>query len=125
MQKSRLIEHIAELLQAKKLPLLADVDDEFAEDIRVVIEPNSRTVEPAVLMEQLFKLTELEARVPLNMNVLSGQVPRVLGLAAGAAGIARSPQGSAAPAHRAPPRRSSTGSKSSTAFSSPISISMR
>jgi topoisomerase IV subunit A len=81
VQKSRLIEKIAELLTAKKLPLLADVRDESAEDIRVVLEPRSRTVDPALLMESLFKTTELEARIPLNMNVLSGgKVPKVMGL---------------------------------------------
>jgi len=81
VQKSRLIEKIAELLSAKKLPLLADVRDESTEDIRVVLEPRARTVEPDVLMEQLFRFTELESRIPLNMNVLSGgKVPRVLSL---------------------------------------------
>lgn len=81
VQKSRLIEKMADLLQAKKLPLLGDVDDESAEDIRIVIEPKSRNVDAALLMEQLFRLTELEARVPLNMTVLSkGQIPQVLGL---------------------------------------------
>ncbi len=81
VQKSRLIEKIAELLTAKKLPLLADVRDESAEDIRLVLEPRSRTVDPALLMEQLFRNTELEARIPLNMNVLSGgKVPKVLSL---------------------------------------------
>ena len=81
VQKSRLIEKMADLLQAKKLPLLGDVDDEFAEDIRIVIEPKSRNVDPALLMEQLFRLSELEVRVPLNMTVLSkGQVPQVMGL---------------------------------------------
>jgi len=80
--KSRLIEKIAELLQERKLPLLADVRDESAEDIRVVLEPRSRTVDPTLLMESLFRLTELESRVPLNVNVLAGgKVPRVLGLA--------------------------------------------
>jgi topoisomerase-4 subunit A len=80
--KSRLIEKMAELLQERKLPLLADVRDESAEDIRIVIEPRARTVDPIVLMESVFKLTELEARVPLNLNVLSGgKVPKVLGLA--------------------------------------------
>src|SRR5918998_4824283 len=79
--KSRLIEKIAELLQEKKLPLLADVRDESAEDVRVVLEPRSRSVDPTILMESLFRLTELEARVPLNMNVLvGGQVPKVIGL---------------------------------------------
>jgi topoisomerase IV subunit A len=81
VQKSRLIEKLAELLAAKKLPLLNDVDDESAEDIRIVIEPKSRNVDPALLMEQLFKLSELEARIPLNMTVLSkGQIPQVMGL---------------------------------------------
>ncbi|KQT19551.1 DNA topoisomerase IV subunit A [Methylobacterium sp. Leaf399] len=80
--KARLIEKLAELLQEKKLPLLADVRDESAEDVRVVLEPRSRSVDPVILMESLFRLTELEARVPLNMNVLvGGLVPRVIGLA--------------------------------------------
>ena len=70
VQKSRLVEKIAELINEKKLPLVADVRDESAEDIRLVIEPRSRTVDAGVLMESLFKLTELESRVPLNMNVL-------------------------------------------------------
>ncbi|GFO83247.1 MAG: DNA topoisomerase 4 subunit A [Methyloceanibacter sp.] len=79
--KARLVARIAELLQAKKLPLLADVRDESAEDVRLVLEPKSRSVDPALLMESLFKLTELETRVPLNMNVLSrGKIPNVLGL---------------------------------------------
>ena len=81
VQKSRLVEKIAELMQAKKLPLIDDVRDESAEDIRLVLEPKSRTVDPVLLMESLFRVTELEVRIPLNMNVLSkGQVPRVLGL---------------------------------------------
>jgi topoisomerase-4 subunit A len=79
--KARLVSRIAELLQAKKLPLLADVRDESAEDVRLVLEPKSRTIDPVLLMEQMFKLTELETRVPLNMNVLTrGQVPNVLSL---------------------------------------------
>ncbi len=82
VQKSRLVEKIAELLNAKKLPLVADVRDESTEDVRLIIEPRARTVDPALLMESLFKLTELESRVPLNMNVLSkGRVPKVMGLA--------------------------------------------
>src|SRR5215217_1361249 len=80
--KSRLIEKIAELLQERKLPLLADVRDESAEDVRVVLEPRSRTVDPVILMESLFRLTELESRIPVNVNVLAGgKVPKVLGLA--------------------------------------------
>ena len=81
VQKSRLIEKIAELLMARKLPLLDDVRDESAEDIRIVLVPKSRTVDPGILMESLFKLTELESRFSLNMNVLSrGRVPNVLSL---------------------------------------------
>jgi topoisomerase-4 subunit A len=81
VQKSRLIEKIADLLMAKRLPLLADVRDESAEDVRVVFEPKSRTVDPALMMESLFRLTDLEARIPLNMNVLSGgKIPRVMNL---------------------------------------------
>jgi topoisomerase-4 subunit A len=82
VQKSRLVEKIAELLNEKKLPLVGDVRDESAEDIRLVIEPKSRTVDPELLMESLFRLTELENRIPLNLNVLiKGKVPRVVGLA--------------------------------------------
>ena len=82
VQKMRLVERIAELINEKKLPLVADVRDESAEDIRLVIEPRARTVDPALMMESLFKLTELESRIPLNMNVLiKGKVPRVIGLA--------------------------------------------
>ncbi|WP_274424044.1 DNA topoisomerase IV subunit A [Chelativorans sp. YIM 93263] len=81
LQKSRLIEKIAELILARKLPLLEDIRDESAEDIRVVLVPKSRTVEPELLMESLFRLTDLETRFPLNMNVLSrGKVPGVLSL---------------------------------------------
>jgi topoisomerase-4 subunit A len=81
VQKSRLVEKIAELLNGKKLPLVADVRDESTEDVRLVIEPRARTVDPELLMESLFKLTELESRVPLNMNVLSkGRIPKVMGL---------------------------------------------
>ena len=81
VQKARLIEKIADLLIAKKLPLLDDIRDESAEDIRIVLVPKSRTVDPELLMESLFKLTELESRFPLNMNVLShGKVPNVLSL---------------------------------------------
>src|SRR4249919_3819625 len=82
VQKGRLVERLAELLNERKLPLVADVRDESAEDIRLVIEPKSRTADPALLMESLFKLTELESRIPLNMNVLlKGRIPRVVGLA--------------------------------------------
>jgi len=82
VQKSRLVEKIAELLNEKKLPLVADVRDESAEDIRLVIEPKSRAVDPELLMESLFRLTELESRIALNLNVLvGGRIPKVVGLA--------------------------------------------
>src|SRR5215472_5761808 len=82
VQKSRLVEKLAELINEKKLPLVADVRDESAEDIRLVIEPKSRSVDAELMMESLFKLTELETRIPLNMNVLvKGRIPQVLGLA--------------------------------------------
>jgi topoisomerase-4 subunit A len=82
VQKSRLVEKIAELLNEKKLPLVGDVRDESAEDIRLVIEPKSRSVDPELLMESLFRLTELESRIPLNLNVLvKGRIPKVVGLA--------------------------------------------
>ncbi|WP_127142702.1 DNA topoisomerase IV subunit A [Pelagibacterium montanilacus] len=81
VQKSRLIEKIAELIFARRLPLLKDVRDESAEDIRLVLEPRSRTVDPVLLMESMFKLTDLEARFPLNLNVLdNGLIPRVMNL---------------------------------------------
>ncbi len=81
VQKSKLIEKIAELINNKRLPILADVRDESAEEIRIVFEPKNRTVEDMVLMESLFKLTELEVRISLNLNVLDkNQVPRVMGL---------------------------------------------
>jgi topoisomerase-4 subunit A len=81
VQKSRLIEQIAGLIENRKLPLVGDVRDESAEDVRVVIEPKSRTVDPALMMESLFRTTELESRFSLNMNVLShGRVPNVLSL---------------------------------------------
>jgi topoisomerase-4 subunit A len=82
VQKSRLIEKIAELINEKKLPLVADVRDESTDEVRLVIEPRARTVDAELMMESLFKLTELESRIGLNMNVLvKGKIPKVLGLA--------------------------------------------
>jgi topoisomerase-4 subunit A len=81
VQKARLIEQIAQLLEEKKLPLLADLRDESTEQVRIVLEPKSRNVEPAVLMETLFRATALESRFPLNMNVLDAdRTPRVMSL---------------------------------------------
>ena len=81
VQKAKLIENIAELIEAKKLPLLEDVRDESAEDVRVVLVPKSRAVEAELLMEQLFRQTDLETRIGLNMNVLDGGlIPRVMSL---------------------------------------------
>ncbi|MBK9082381.1 MAG: DNA topoisomerase IV subunit A [Rhizobiales bacterium] len=81
VQKSRLMEKLAELFNEKKLPLLADIRDESAEDVRIVFEPRTRNVDPAMLMESLFRASELESRIPMNMNVLvDGVVPRVVSL---------------------------------------------
>ncbi len=81
VQKGKLIEAIAQIVNDKKLPILADVRDESAEEIRLVIEPKSRSVDPDVLMESLFRMTELESKFPLNLNVLGAdRTPRVMGL---------------------------------------------
>ncbi|HTO84953.1 MAG TPA: DNA topoisomerase IV subunit A [Methylomirabilota bacterium] len=81
VQKSRLIEKIAELLQEKKLALLADVHDQSTTDVRIVLEPKSRNVDPDMLMESLFRQTDLEIRFGLNMNLLdAGNTPRVMAL---------------------------------------------
>ena len=81
VQKGKLIERIAELINAKKVPVLADVRDESTEDVRIILEPRARTVEPAVMMEMLFKASDLETRFALNMNVLiDGRTPKVRSL---------------------------------------------
>ncbi|MBS0386683.1 MAG: DNA topoisomerase IV subunit A [Proteobacteria bacterium] len=81
VQKSKLVEALAALIEDKKAPLLGDVRDESSEDIRLVLEPKSRSVEPAVLMESVFKLSALETRISLNMNVLDKDgAPKVMGL---------------------------------------------
>jgi len=79
--KAKLIEQIAALLEEKKLPLLGDIRDESTDVVRLVLEPKSRTIDPAVMMETLFRATDLEARLPLNMNALDAErTPRVMGL---------------------------------------------
>ena len=79
--KSRLIEKMAEMFREKKLVMLGDIRDESAEDIRIVLEPKSKNVDAAVLMESLFKMTDLETRISLNMNVLDAQTsPRVMNI---------------------------------------------
>ncbi|MBB5686052.1 DNA topoisomerase IV subunit A [Sphingobium boeckii] len=79
--KSKLIEQIAALINDKKLPILADVRDESDAEIRIVLEPRSRTIDPDMLMESLFRLTELETRISLNLNVLdANRTPRVMSL---------------------------------------------
>ncbi len=81
VQKSRLIERLAELIQTRKIPILADVRDESAEDIRIVLEPRARTVDPEQLMAALFRVSDLELRFSMNMNVLiDGRVPKVCSL---------------------------------------------
>ncbi|MDO5648424.1 DNA topoisomerase IV subunit A [Paracoccus sp. (in: a-proteobacteria)] len=81
VQKSKLIERLAELIQTRKIPILADVRDESAEDIRIVLEPKTRAVDPDQLMAALFRVSDLEIRFNLNMNVLiDGRVPQVCSL---------------------------------------------
>jgi topoisomerase-4 subunit A len=81
VQKGKLIEEIAELIASKKLPILADVRDESAEDVRIVLEPRSRTVDATLLEESLYRLTDLEVRFPLNLNVLDKtRTPGVMSL---------------------------------------------
>ena len=81
VQKSKLIERLAEVIQTKKVPALADVRDESAEDVRIVLEPRARTVDPDMLMGMLFRASDLEVRFSLNMNVLiDGRVPKVCSL---------------------------------------------
>ncbi|MBY6117469.1 DNA topoisomerase IV subunit A [Mameliella alba] len=81
VQKSKLVERIAELIQTKKVPILADVRDESAEDIRMILEPKSKNVDPDVLMNMLFRNSDLEIRFSLNMNVLiDGVTPKVCSL---------------------------------------------
>ena len=81
VQKSRLIEKLAEVIESKKAPWLEDVRDESTEDVRIILEPKSKNIDPKLLMESLFKVTELESRTSLNMNVLdSTRTPRVMNL---------------------------------------------
>jgi topoisomerase-4 subunit A len=81
VQKSKLIEKIAELINAKKIPILGDIRDESAEDIRVVLEPRTKTVDPVVMMETLFRHSDLELRFSMNLNVLiDGRTPKVCSL---------------------------------------------
>ncbi len=81
MKKAELIEQLALLIENKRAPLLADVRDESAEDVRIVIEPKSRNIPAEALMESLFRLSDLEVRFPVNMNVLDASgAPGVMGL---------------------------------------------
>lgn len=81
VQKSKLVEKIAELINSKKIPLLEDVRDESAEDIRLILVPKNRNVEPEILMEALFRNCDLETKFSLNLNVLEGGlVPRVMSI---------------------------------------------
>ncbi len=81
VQKSKLIERLAELIQTRRIPILADVRDESAEDVRIVLEPRTRSVDPEQLMAALFRVSDLEIRFSMNMNVLiDGRVPKVCSL---------------------------------------------
>ena len=127
VQKGRLIEKLAELLSERKLPLVGDIRDESAEDIRVVIEPKSRNVDDAMMMESLFRLSELESRIPLNMNVLvegpgaAGAVARARRCGSGSTIAATCWAGARATGSR----RSRSGWRCWPATSSPISTSTR
>jgi topoisomerase-4 subunit A len=104
VQKSKLVERLADLITTKKIPMLDDVQDESAEDIRVVLTPRSRNVEPELLMEALFRNSDLETRFSLNMNVLDkGITPRVMSLKEVLQMLAESPAGSAGPPEQFPP----------------------
>ena len=82
VQKTRLIEKIADLMQARKLPFIGDIQDESTEDVRIVIEPRSRALAADAIMENLFRLTDLEVRVPFNLNVLDAKgIPGIMSLA--------------------------------------------
>lgn len=81
VEKSKLVERIADLIHTKKIPMLDDVRDESAEDVRLVLVPKNRSVEPELLMEALFRACDLETRFNLNLNVLeNGKVPKVMNL---------------------------------------------
>ena len=127
VQKAKLVERIAELLTEKKLPLLGDVRDESAEEIRLVLEPKSRTVDPVLLMESLFRLTELEVRFGLNMNVLSARADPERAVACATCCASGSSTASTCwcSARSSACRRSSIASRCSTATSSPTSTSTR
>ncbi len=122
--KARVVEKLTALLAERKLTLLGDVRDESAEGVRIVLEPKSRTVEPQTLMESLFRLTDLEVRVGLNMNVLDGDnVPRVMTLreVLRRSSTTATRCSSGAPATASPP--SPAASRCSRATSSPTSTS--
>ena len=121
VQKGKLIERIAELVNAKKIPILADVRDESAEDVRIVLEPRARTVDPDVLMEMLFKASDLETRFAMNMNVLiDGRTPQVSTLKEVLrAFLDHRRDGAAAPLALPAGRRSTPGSRCSRGCSSP------
>ena len=92
VQKAKLIEQIAQLIVDKKLPILADVKDESDEQVRLILEPRARTVDPDLLLESLYRLTDLEIRFPLNLNVLdAGRTPGVMSLEGSSARVARVP----------------------------------
>ena len=118
VQKGKLIEQIAELIADKKLPILADVRDESDEEVRIVLEPRSRTVDPELLMESLYRLTDLEVRFPLNLNVLDAKrTPGVMSLKQVLTDwLALPDRGAGPPLAATGSARSTTGSSCSTAI---------
>ncbi len=127
VKKADLVEQIAGLIESKRAPLLGDVRDESAEDIRLVLEPRARGVEAALLMESLFKLSDLETRFPVNLYVLDAAgAPAVMGPKRAFAGLPRpSPRGSRPPGTLPPGQDRASGSTSWRDFSSFSSISTR
>ena len=124
VQKAKLIEQIAELIAEKKLPILADVKDESAEDVRLVLEPRARTVDPDLLLESLYRLTDLEVRFPLNLNVLDAtRTPGVMSLKEALPPGSHSRSRCWCAGARCGSARSTTGWSCSTASSSPSSTS--
>ena len=106
VQKGKLIEQIAELIAEKKLPILADVRDESAEDLRIVLEPRARTVDAELLEESLYRLTDLEVRFPLNLNVLDeNRTPVVMSLKEALSAWLQVPDRSSRPQEPGPDRQ--------------------
>ena len=125
MPKSKLIEQIADLIADKKLPILADVRDESDEQVRLILEPRARTVDSDLLLESLYRLTDLEIRFPLNLNVLDAtRTPGVMSLKEALLAWLDSSSRCFCAARRTGSARSTTGSNCSMDSSSLSSTSI-